>query len=292
MDSAQRRGGGTQKADERDRPAAAYRHDDVRLYQPADKALRALGPAHPATCPRGFAAPSPERMARPRRLASDCPPRPPRGFAARVAAPEHTWVCEERKRRRGKPDARRAWGAGELRSPRTITGGVGNPPRVPITIVGRRQIEARMSLQEQMASRWSPAVSRVLYPRPLPRAGDGHSSGPPVAERLVRPTWNLVSTRATSAGKPRGSDSVLLQVGFAVPLPSPGERCAFTTPFHPCLTTRLPARPGGLFSVALSFESSRLAVNQHPAHGARTFLDGDERRRDHPPNSSGKPARV
>ena len=140
------------------------------------------------------------------------------------------------------------------------------------------------------ASRWSPAVSRVLYPRSLPRAGDGHSSRPLVAERLVRPTWNLVSTRATSAGKPRGSDSVLLQVGFAVPLPSPGERCALTTPFHPCLTTRLPAQSGGLLSVALSFESSRLVVNQHPAHGARTFLDGD--RRDHPPNSSGKPTRV
>jgi hypothetical protein len=28
---------------------------------PADKALRALGPARPATCPRGFAAPSPAR---------------------------------------------------------------------------------------------------------------------------------------------------------------------------------------------------------------------------------------
>ena len=143
--------------------------------------------------------------------------------------------------------------------------------------------------KNEMASRWSPAISRVLYPRPLPRAGDGHSSRPLVAGRLVRPTWNLVSTRATSAGKPRGSDSVLLQVGFAMPLPSPGERCALTTPFHPCRTTRLPARSGGLLSVALSFESSRLAVNQHPAHGARTFLDGDERRRDHPPNSSGKP---
>jgi hypothetical protein len=52
----------------------------VLLYRPADK---------------------PERMVQPRRLASDCPPRPPRGFAARVAAPEHTSVCEERKRRRG-----------------------------------------------------------------------------------------------------------------------------------------------------------------------------------------------
>ena len=159
-------------------------------------------------------------------------------------------------------------------------------------IVGRRLFEEMRSLQEQMASRWSPAISRVLYPRSLPRAGDGHSSRPLVAGRLVRPTWNLVSTRATSAGKPRGPDSVLLQVGFAMPLPSPGERCALTTPFHPCRTARSPTQSGGLLSVALSFESSRLAVNQHPAHGARTFLDGDERRRDHPPNSSGKPTRV
>ena len=75
-------------------------------------------------------------------------------------------------------------------------------------------------------------------------------------------------------GLPRDPYSVLLQVGFAVPLLSPGERCALTTPFHPCRTTRLPARPGGLFSVALSFESPRLAVSQHPAQGARTFLDG------------------
>src|SRR5689334_76754 len=29
--------------------------------------------------------------------------------------------------------------------------------------------------------------------------------------------------------------SVLLPVGFAVPLPSPETRCALTAPFHPCL---------------------------------------------------------
>src|SRR5204862_5267946 len=31
---------------------------------------------------------------------------------------------------------------------------------------------------------------------------------------------------------------VLLQVGFAVPPPSPGERCALTAPFHPCRVRR------------------------------------------------------
>jgi hypothetical protein len=48
----------------------------------------------------------------------------------------------------------------------------------------------------------------------------------------------------------RHSYSVLLPVGFAVPLPSPATRCALTAPFHPCrayATLR-----GGLFSVALS----------------------------------------
>jgi hypothetical protein len=48
---------------------------------------------------------------------------------------------------------------------------------------------------------------------------------------------------------------------------------------------------GGLFSVALSFESPRLAVSQHHALGARTFLGGRPLRgvrRDHPPSSGGK----
>jgi len=42
--------------------------------------------------------------------------------------------------------------------------------------------------------------------------------------------------------------------------------CALTAPFHPylCYHTRGVAAIGGLFSVALSFELPRLAVNQHP----------------------------
>ncbi len=74
-----------------------------------------------------------------------------------------------------------------------------------------------------------------------------------------------------AGGLLRDPYSVLLQVGFAVPLLSPGGRCALTTPFHPCPVARSPARPGGLFSVALSFESPRLAVSQHPAHGSPDF---------------------
>jgi len=42
----------------------------------------------------------------------------------------------------------------------------------------------------------------------------------------------------------------------------PGRWCALTAPFHPCLCL---AAIGGLFSVALSCGSPRLAVSQHPA---------------------------
>src|SRR5258705_12999847 len=58
---------------------------------------------------------------------------------------------------------------------------------------------------------------------------------------------------------------VLLRVGFAVPPPSPEGRCALTAPFHPYLLR------GGLFSVALSSGSPRLAVSQHPALWSSDF---------------------
>ena len=53
---------------------------------------------------------------------------------------------------------------------------------------------------------------------------------------------------------------VLLRVGFAMRSLLPGTRCALTAPFHPYRDER-----GGLFSVALSFESPRPAVSRHPA---------------------------
>ncbi len=69
-------------------------------------------------------------------------------------------------------------------------------------------------------------------------AGDGHSSGTPVTGRLARPT-------RASARKPACRTSiawgpacrpylVLLPVGFTLPPPLPGARCALTAPFHPC----------------------------------------------------------
>src|SRR5690606_41302975 len=52
---------------------------------------------------------------------------------------------------------------------------------------------------------------------------------------------------------------VLLPVGFAVPSPSPGPRCALTAPFH-----LFPARRrGSLLSVALSLGSPPAAVSRH-----------------------------
>jgi len=60
-------------------------------------------------------------------------------------------------------------------------------------------------------------------------AGDGHSSGTPVAGRLARPTRAAARKRAMC--RPY---SVLLPVGFALPPPLPGARCALTAPFHPC----------------------------------------------------------
>ena len=57
------------------------------------------------------------------------------------------------------------------------------------------------------------------------------------------------------------SYSVLLPVGFTLPPPSPGARCALTAPFHPCLPTR--RRTGGLLSVALSLGSPPPGVTRH-----------------------------
>ena len=66
-----------------------------------------------------------------------------------------------------------------------------------------------------------------------PCGGDGHSSGTSVAGRLARPT--RAATRKTRLGdcSPDRSYLVLLPVGFTVPLPLPGARCALTAPFHP-----------------------------------------------------------
>jgi len=57
--------------------------------------------------------------------------------------------------------------------------------------------------------------------------------------------------------------SVLLPVGFALPLLLPAARCALTAPFHPCLPTTEIMAAGGLFSVALSLGSPPPGVTRH-----------------------------
>jgi len=161
-------------------PAAPRRGSDRDVPQhPADKALRALGPAHPATCPHGFAAPSPGCW-QGRPTSASTPATPARGYAARGAGPECTDVLENRKRRPDAASGSDRVGAVELCSPKPVAGGFGeaeregasvasgcggegaglevpeggsegngvaggvpkggaNPFRVPITIVGRRR---------------------------------------------------------------------------------------------------------------------------------------------------------
>jgi hypothetical protein len=136
------------------------------------------------------------------------------------------------------------------------------------------------------ASRRSSALSRVLSPPSLPGAGDGHSSRPTVTGRLERPTWYLVRREQRRREDP--AVPVWSCSGWGLPCP-PRHRGGGALLPHRFTLARVAT--GGLFSVALSFESPRLAVSQHRALGARTFLAGRSlriRRRDHPPSSGGK----
>src|ERR1044071_7136246 len=62
---------------------------------------------------------------------------------------------------------------------------------------------------------------------------DGHSSATPVARRLKQPTRTAPGQGLRLSPRCRPY-SVLLPVGFTVPLPLPETRCALTAPFHPC----------------------------------------------------------
>ena len=94
--------------------------------------------------------------------------------------------------------------------------------------------------------------------------GGEHSSRALIAQGLVSEQPGS-SRRATFVPCGTLPYWLLLQVGFAVPLESPRARCALTAPFHPYRF------PGGLFSVALSCGSPRLAVSQHPALWSSDF---------------------
>ncbi len=103
-------------------------------------------------------------------------------------------------------------------------------------------------------------VSRVLSCRRFPACMGSHSSRRDVAAALQQPTrtvWarNLPVPACAGTHCPY---SVLLRVGFTMPLPLPAARCALTAPFHPYLTLFAQRRKsliGGLLSVALSLNS-------------------------------------
>jgi len=79
-------------------------------------------------------------------------------------------------------------------------------------------------------------LSAVLRPQ------DGHSSRLAIADELQRPTRRFDAPSQhvpTEAGLP--PYLVLLRVGFTVPRPLLGARCALTAPFHPYLSLALGA---------------------------------------------------
>jgi len=81
-----------------------------------------------------------------------------------------------------------------------------------------------------------------------------------IAHHLLQPTREL--GRAALRHSPIWSCT-----GWGLPsFPGhPGNWCALTAPFHPYPTWQKTARPGGLFSVALSFTLPWLHVMEHPA---------------------------
>src|SRR3954469_18693051 len=92
----------------------------------------------------------------------------------------------------------------------------------------------------------------------------GHPSRPAVAGRLQRSTRRLgraALERLRSTTADRRAFLTLLRVGFTDPHRSPVVRWSLTPPFHPYQQQAA----GGLFSVALSRGSPRVAVNDHPA---------------------------
>ena len=111
----------------------------------------------------------------------------------------------------------------------------------------------------------APACHHARVGRPFlwdAPCGTPHATNP--GDRAEMPLRHRpMVSHAPAAGRPY---SVLLPVGFALPPPSPGARCAFTAPFHPCLL-RMPLcrrfGTGGLFSVALSLGSPPPAVSRH-----------------------------
>ena len=112
---------------------------------------------------------------------------------------------------------------------------------------------------------WMIRVSRKPNSVGLLR-GD-HSSGAPVSGRLGATDPGVLAERDTLLPL----YSVLLQVGFTEPAPSPGPLVRSYRTVSPLPATRLRASAGGLLSVALSVGSRPLGVTQHPALWSSDF---------------------
>ena len=93
-------------------------------------------------------------------------------------------------------------------------------------------------------------------------AGDGWPFVWDVRCRTPRATYPKGDAETHPRPEAAGlSYSVLLPVGFTLPRPSPGARCALTAPFHPYRQTSRCV--GGLLSVALSLGSPPPDVIRH-----------------------------
>ena len=102
-------------------------------------------------------------------------------------------------------------------------------------------------------------VSRVLYGATLLPHVTAIHLGRPLPGASRNQPGRLVWKGPDSLRNPRRPYSVLLPVGFTVPLPLPVARWALTPPFHPY---RGRSR-GGLLSVALSLGSPPPGVTRH-----------------------------
>ena len=216
------------------------------------------------SCSEGFRSARTHRISLPEallRLAAD----PTRGVGQGRAGPP--WPCQRSRdarhvlaslaRQRG-PDARRC-----RRSARTSC----------VTYVSQRGGRNLKLLVKPVVVASRP-IGGVLYAGSgKPARRGGHPS--------MRPTW----------GHWAGSPSHIWPCsGWGLPSRPghPGRWCALTAPFHPYLCTANRAI-GGLFSVALSFGSPRLAVSQHPALWSPDLPQRDAGR-SIPSSSRGHPA--
>ncbi|EWM13836.1 hypothetical protein KUTG_04140 [Kutzneria sp. 744] len=124
--------------------------------------------------------------------------------------------------------------------------------------------------------------------------GSGHPSWPAVAGRLQRPTRrHRAGSPRTPAQAPRAAPSWPCS-GWGLPSHPghPGCWWSLTPPFHPYPAAS--RRPGGLFSVALSRGSPRVAVSNHPALWSPDFprRRTGARRRGRPADSSASTSLV